>query len=272
MAAFIEDEMSKETKSPIKNLPVRVPGQSIDEQIDKVLVKKLLEPLLIAGALCVMAVVEWVRYFLPSKPAPVLNTAIAILGIMWAVWRIRPVIRQLRDLKLGRTGERAVGQYLEEQLRPAGFQVLHDIPGEGFNLDHVVVGPTGVFCIETKTRSKPAKGPCSIQYDGEKVTVDGLAPDRDPVVQAKAAAKWLCELLESSTGKRFFVQPVVLFPGWYIEKMPANTEVWVLNDKATPSFIQGAKTHITAEDASLITFHLKRYVISTDGRDTAKTR
>jgi hypothetical protein len=103
----------------------------------------------------------------------------------------------------------------------------------------VVVGPTGVFCVETKTRSKPAKGAASVQYDGEKVTVDGFVPERDPVVQAKASAKWLRELLEASTGKRFFVQPIVLFPGWFIEKMPSNAEVWVLNDKATPTFWLG---------------------------------
>ena len=175
-------------------------------------------------------------------------------------------MKQIRELRLGRTGERAVGQYLEEQLRPAGFQVLHDIPGEGFNLDHVVVGPTGVFCIETKTRSKPVKGIHAVQYDGEKVTVNGFPPERDPIIQAKAEAHWLHELLESSTGKKFPVQPIVAFPGWFVEKMPERAEVWVLNEKVVPTFIQNAKTVIAPADVSLITFHLKRFVNSADSK------
>jgi hypothetical protein len=42
-------------------------------------------------------------------------------------------------LMQGREGEKAVGQYLE-RLRARGYQVLHDIPGENFNIDHVLIG------------------------------------------------------------------------------------------------------------------------------------
>ena len=262
--------MSKETKSPIKEPPARVPGQSLDERINRLWDSRVLEPLLVAVMLGFLAYMEWLRYFFYLKPLPILYSAMAGAAILWATWKIRRAWKDLDALKLGRTGERAVGQYLEQQLMPAGFHVLHDIPGKGFNVDHVVVGSTGVFCIETKTRSKPVKGTASVQYDGEKVTVNGFAPDRDPVVQAKASAKWLCEMLQSSTGKRFFVQPIVLFPGWYVEPMPEHVEVWVLNEKVASSFIQGAKTHITPEDASLITFHLKRYVISETEKAASK--
>lgn len=35
------------------------------------------------------------------------------------------------------------------------YQVFHDIPGSGkWNIDHVAVGPAGVFAIETKYRTK----------------------------------------------------------------------------------------------------------------------
>jgi len=124
------------------------------------------------------------------------------------------------------------------KLRPLGCQVFHDILAADFNVDHFVAGPTGLFCIETKTHSKPERGECCVTYDGEKVAVNGFTPDRDPVVQARAEAKWMSDLIEQSTGKRFFVQPVVLYPGWYVETTKQNPDVWVLNETVIPSFYQ----------------------------------
>lgn len=83
-------------------------------------------------------------------------------------------------LRLGMEGEKYVGQSLEA-LRRQECQGFHDLLGDGFNIDHVVVAPQGVFVIETKTRSKPARGPVTIDFDGERVLVNGFAPDRDPV-------------------------------------------------------------------------------------------
>lgn len=193
---------------------------------------------------------------------PIIFTLLAVIAIVFTLIKMRAVLREASCLKLGIVGEEAVGQYLEEKLRPMGCQVLHDIVGDGFNLDHVVIGPTGVFCIETKTYSKPSHGSPSVTYDGEKVTVDGFSPDRDPIVQAKSAANWLRELIERSTGRKFAVQPIVIYPGWFVKKMPENVEVWVLNHKALPTFVANSQAKLSAEDVNLITFHLKRYVIS----------
>lgn len=251
-------------KSPIKNLPVHVPGQSLDRQIQRVWDDKIMEPLTIAFMLCFWALMEWLKIYLHAKPMPVLYTLTALIGVWWAYRKIRKTKQAMKDMELGLTGERAVGQYLEETLAPHKYHVFHDIPGESFNLDHVVVGPTGVFSVETKTRSKPAEGNPAIQYDGETVKVNGMLPERDPVIQAKAEARWLHDTLEASTGKKFPVQPIVLFPGWFVEPGPAHAEVWVLNEKAAPTFIQNAKHNLPTDDVSLIAFHLKRYVIAVD--------
>lgn len=48
----------------------------------------------------------------------------------------------------GLRGERAVGKALEDL--PASFVVIHDLDVGRGNVDHVVIGPTGVFAIETK--------------------------------------------------------------------------------------------------------------------------
>lgn len=46
-------------------------------------------------------------------------------------------------------GEAAVGVILDDL--PEEFHVIHDLTTPHGNLDHVVVGPTGVFIIDTKS-------------------------------------------------------------------------------------------------------------------------
>ncbi len=59
-----------------------------------------------------------------------------------------------RRYRLGYEGEIAVGQELNQLMRD-GFYVYHDFFVDKFNIDHIVVGPSGVFAVETKARSKP---------------------------------------------------------------------------------------------------------------------
>jgi hypothetical protein len=53
---------------------------------------------------------------------------------------------------IGADGEARTARFLEP-LRAEGFRVLHDrrIPGSRANIDHIVIGPPGVFVVETKS-------------------------------------------------------------------------------------------------------------------------
>ena len=86
-------------------------------------------------------------------------------------------------------------------------------------------------------------------------------PDRDPVIQAKAQATWLRNLLAESTGKSFDVFPVPLFPGWFTEQPPASLRpLWVLEPKALPSFIEREPPRLAAAESKLAAYHLSRYI------------
>ncbi len=54
--------------------------------------------------------------------------------------------------RIGAEGERKTASYLAG-LEQAGFIVRHDrrVPGYGGNVDHIAIGPTGVWVIETKS-------------------------------------------------------------------------------------------------------------------------
>jgi hypothetical protein len=181
-----------------------------------------------------------------------------------SAYKVVKIKKRVQSLKLGRDGEKAVGQYLE-LLRESGCRVFHDIVGDGFNIDHVVLSQSGIFTIETKTYSKPAKGKAVVNYDGRKVLVDGYVPDRDIVGQAAGQRDWLLETLEASTGKRFPVRAVIVFPGWWVETTDkaGSYDIWVLNPKALPKFIDNEHEVLVVEDVKMAAFHLSRYIRST---------
>ncbi len=110
MAAFL---------SPLKSKPLRLPGQSLDEQIDYVLNDRAAGYVFGAGCVCLLAATEWFGYLMHRPRMPLLFTGMALVGIGIAAWRLSAIKTQLRQLCLGRDGERCVGQFLE-RLREDG--------------------------------------------------------------------------------------------------------------------------------------------------------
>lgn len=255
--------MKKDKRSPLKASPLRNPGQSVQEYLDDQIYDRIFAPFILALFALVLAGLEWWRWYSGAPPQPILFSILSAVLIAYAaikIWRAWP---RLRALKQARDGEKAVGQYLDA-LREQDFRILHDVVGEGFNIDHVIVGPPGVFTIETKTISKPSHGDAKISFDGQSISIAGFQPDRNPVAQAKAQAKWLKELIVQSTGRTVEVWPVVVYPGWYVEHAQgAHREIWVLNPKGLPSFLAQEPNRLTPEDVQLVTFHLSQYVRQT---------
>jgi Nuclease-related domain len=245
-------------KSPLKAKPLRNPGDSVDEEIDRQFNGRFLDVLLFASGFCLLALFEWVGYLAHIPRQPVALSGAALVAVAIAAWRFAHTRKQIRQLKLGRDGERCVGQFLE-RLRASGAQVFHDIPGDGFNLDHVVISPHGIYAVETKTFSKPWPK-AKVTVEGSTLLVAGLVPDQNPLEQAAAAARWLEDRLEESTGKRFTVRGVVVFPGWFVEQQLPRGPVWVLEPKMLPGFIEQESRSVAPADVALSSFHLSRYV------------
>jgi hypothetical protein len=83
---------------------------------------------------------------------PRLGLVIAGLAIVAAGWGLR--FRPSPDAvawRLGAAGERRTAQLLNE-LERHGWAVLHDLalPASQANIDHLVIGPGGVFVIDSK--------------------------------------------------------------------------------------------------------------------------
>lgn len=253
------------SRSPLTRAPLRNPGQSVQDEIDRLFLESVVPWIFVVVFAPIWALVEWWRYVTKAPPSPVLVTAAAIGAAGLAAWRIYRIRPEFQRLRLGRDGEIAVAQFLDDH-RGEGWHLFHDVPAPGFNVDHVLVSPAGVFAIDTKTYSKPGRGQAIVDYDGSRVLINGRQPDRDPVVQAKAISAWLSDLLLESTSHKFSVQPVVLVPGWFVESPKgAQSHVWVLNPKALPAFIAKRMQVLTPEQVALIASRLTNHVAHWEG-------
>ncbi len=165
----------------------------------------------------------------------VVNGISVLLGVGFSVFILVKIIRQLsrvQSYRLGLDAELAVGQDLNQLLRD-GYRVYHDLPAQGFNIDHVVIGEGGVFAVETKGRAKPLKHDnkkeWQVDYDANTLNFPGWR-ETAPLEQAQRQARWLSEWLSSAVGEPVSAQPVVALPGWYI-KRTAPGGVAVFNGK-----------------------------------------
>ena len=245
--------------SPIKKSPLRTAGQSIEEEISRIKTEDIAPYISVSVFMVVGIIFEWYRWISNLPPRPLAISFAAMLFIAYSSYKIFGYRKQLRNLKLALEGEKAVGEYLE-RFREKGFRLFNDIVAGDFNIDHILIGKKGIYTIETKTISKFKRGSQTIKYDGETISVNGQIPDRNPIVQAKAQAGWVKDLLKDLTGKTFKVKPVVLYPGWFVEKQPRGAAVWVLSPKALDSFIENMDSVIDERLIPSIAAHFSRYV------------
>ncbi|MEU2075041.1 nuclease-related domain-containing protein [Streptomyces sp. NPDC013489] len=107
----------------------------------------------------------------------------------------------------GLAGEKRVGGELN-RLERHGWRVLHSIPlGERVDVDHLLIGPGGVFSINTKHHHDKAVW---VGDDAVKVNHGKPAPY---VRKSLAEAKRVVRVLEQYCGFPVPVEPVLVFVG-----------------------------------------------------------
>lgn len=132
--------------------------------------------------------------------------------IMYASRKIKRLKAKRRRLQAAYEGRMAVVQEVN-RLMPDGYRVYHAFPTDRFHIDHIIVGPNGVFTLTTKVL------PRSGNSDRDRLTVDGrhlfLDKQRDERTLTHAAfqASWLAKWLLTSTGEALTVQPLLTIPG-----------------------------------------------------------
>ena len=169
--------------------------------------------------------------------------AVAMLCLL-AGMKLRPLLRERAAYRLGFHGERYVAEELN-QLMADGFHVFHDVPFGKYNMDHVLVGPTGVFVVETKTKRKrraDGKTKYKVIFDGIKLIFPNCNWNTDWLEQTRLHAKSLTQWLRSATAKQITVQPILTIPGWLVKRTD-RADLHLLNPKEIRQVILEPQKH-----------------------------
>jgi hypothetical protein len=126
----------------------RVPGQHA-----RALVRRLrLRTLLALGFLAVATALLGRELGLHS--VLFLASEVALLAAMFVVSRY--ILPLLERHDRGAAGEEQVGSLLDG-LEDRGWQAIHDASLGNGNVDHILIGPAGVFTVETKSHPGPVR-------------------------------------------------------------------------------------------------------------------
>ncbi len=159
--------------------------------------------------------------FVRVRLDPVVALILELAGGM-AIWRlcqaqsqrIDRYERERQNWRSGAEGERSVARALD--LLPPEFVVFHDFNTVRGNFDHLVIGPTGIFAIETKN----FRGTIGAAESGE-LTLNG-EPSATPYVrQLTARIMAMREKVVALSGREVFIKGLMVFP-----KARVGREVW----------------------------------------------
>lgn len=230
-------------RSPLTEKLAYLPGEQLRRRMD-VMSEKIDEYLIllvVVGPLATLVVllprVAWSRLSFTWLDGGVVVAALAFT--VMTICKLVPRWRERRACHDGMRAEIATAQLLD-RLQAEGCLVLHDLPAERFNIDHVVIGRTSVFAVETKSRRKPGTGKASAQvsFDGSALHFPGWNETR-PLDQARHQARWLSDYLRGETGEPVPVLPVLCLPGWFVsaDRDAARSDVRVINPKFKQPFL-----------------------------------
>lgn len=149
-------------------------------------------------------------------------------------------MRRVESFFRGARGEERVAGVLGGL--PEAYHVFHDYIAGGEHVDHVVVGPAGVFSVETKSW----RG--DVAFEDGHILVNGALPSRDPLAQARREAEQVRTKLKR-LGFGMSVVPVVCFASdTFISGMAVCGAVQVMNAAAIRDWLLSLPESVSGSD------------------------
>ncbi len=252
--ALIRRRIGRGTRLPLAKTYLRPAGESLRRRLD-VQVERLDAEILLVPAAAFLFALGVYAFGSGEKPVGRLLGLVGAAALVLLLLRFNRHAKKIASHRFGYLGKRVIGEELN-QLRAYGWSVFHDVPFDGkpgagpFNVDHVVVGPGGVYAIGTKTRRPRRAG------DGHEVVFDGrflhfpsgkefLGPD-DLRFRAKTLASWLSQSLE----RDIQVIPVMVLPGWRV-RCEGDSDLRVVSDAELTSLFRGESSPSVLDPAAV---------------------
>lgn len=153
--------------------------------------------------------------FFAGFTGSLVGAVLLVASLVAAFFSLQKGLGHVERYFKGARGEERVSGIL--QNLPDSYHVFNDFVAGGKHIDHVVVGPAGVFAIETKFW----RGKVTLE-DGH-ILLDGQLPDHSPLAQVTKEAS----LVKSALAKKGWtgsVTPVLAFASDTFEAKIAETQ------------------------------------------------
>jgi Nuclease-related domain len=134
----------------------------------------------------------------------------------------------IENWQRGAWGEEFTADELAK-LPKAEWEPVHDLPDRGGNIDHVVLGPSGIFLLDSKKYSG------IIQVVGDDLVMTNemdasrCYTDRRLLVRMRSQAARLNGELKKRTGRSPWVEPVVVVWGTFPSRIHQGNGVTVVH-------------------------------------------
>ena len=180
------------------------------------------------------------------------------------VARLLNVHTEERAFRAGRVGEREVARRLRSLGRD--WRVLHAVPvgNRGSDIDHIVVGPGGVFTLNTKyhRNGRVWVGEHAVMLNGQKT---------DYLRNSRHEGKRASTLLSKACGIHVFVQPVIVVMGAELKIKAQPSDVKVIARRDIARWLKRGSIRLTADDVEMIYEQARRSSTwkKNDGRENA---
>ena len=200
--------------------------------------------------LVVLCLFVFVAIFLTTDPISPLYINLGRYDTARAVAMIVPLIGVLvffrlhRGYKQGFEGEKQVTKVLSSLSDD--YFLINDVQlvaGKRSNIDHIVLGPTGIFVLETKNHSGKI-----ICYEDSWTAIG-----QNPFTQARVNASRVYKVIKASgifESKLLWIQAVAVFANKKVEldrrKAPSNVEVLKIDELT--NYITQETRHLSAQE------------------------
>ena len=253
----------------------RIQGEGLQEKIRDIEFS-IYETIMIPAFFVMLTILLWlfcldIKWLKFDIATAIIYTIITIILIIRAFRKAKNLRKSLNNYRKGLEGERLVGEVINKLSNDKTY-VFHDIPGDRFNVDHIIVSTRGVFVVETKhfDRSKCHE----FTFDGNMVyrlMKDGtryLCPKLLP--QMDGEAKFIQNEIESRTEIKIPVIKVAVLIGCFIHTPAENepdqnmkkyfSKYWIVNEKLLSSMFLQEKEVYDDSVVKFIASHIKELV------------
>jgi hypothetical protein len=150
----------------------------------------------------------------------------------WATNKIDTIDRERISWRKGAVGEALVAATLTDL--PDDFVVVNDVSKRFGNIDHVVIGPTGVYLIDAKNWTG------SVKADGQGELLLNRKPLPKPAVKTLLGSVMDFQgKLKALTEKDYFIRGLMVFPNAYVEANFGSTrQIHCLRNERLIDYLQ----------------------------------